>query len=329
MSRAFLELVRRARTAPITEQVFTDCFGFGYAAMEEKLAAFLQEVLAQPTSVPLDMPSEFPKPSLKTATADQIGRILGDWLRMQGNALRATEPVTSKESIYYAGRMLERAYRDDNGLSPDVDPSRRNAHADNASTNAVFGPATAMKPFVVTSDRIHDPRLLAVFGLYEHDTGNDEKAREFLEAAVKSGVDRPAAYVVLAELRYAEAMHRPSGAESKLGASQVDSVLEPLRVALQAAPTEEAVGLLVATWANGEATPDEAAIDQIAKAVSAYPRNSDLAFTSAVLCIRSDHPAQAAALIDEGLVFTTHEATKEYFKQMRSSLNALPASPGR
>jgi hypothetical protein len=124
-------------------------------------------------------------------------------------------------------------------------------------------------------------------------------------------------------------MHRPSGAESKLGASQVDSVLEPLRVALQAAPTEEAVGLLVATWANGEATPDEAAIDQIAKAVSAYPRNSDLAFTSAVLCIRSDHPAQAAALIDEGLVFTTHEATKEYFKQMRSSLNALPASAGR
>jgi hypothetical protein len=323
-ARAFLELVRRSRTAPITEQVFTDCFGFGYAPMEEKLVLFLRSVLAQPTSVQLDMPSEFPKPSLKTATADQIGRILGDWLRMQGNSLISTDPDTSKESLYYGGRMLERAYRDDNGLSPDVDPSRRMEHTDNTTSNAAFGSATAMKPFVVTSDRIHDPGLLAVFGLYEHDAGNDEKAREFLEAAARSGVDRPVAYVVLAGLRYAEAMRAPSETDGKLGASQVESILEPLRVALRVAPTEEAIGLLVATWANGDARPDEADVDEIVKGVLSYPRNSDLAYTSAVLCVRSDYPSQAATLIDEGLVFTTHEATREYFRQMRSSLAPAP-----
>ena len=72
MSRAFLELVRRARREPVTEQVFTECFGFGYAAMEEKLGLFLKAVLAHPTSVDLDMPGSFPEPELKPATADQI-----------------------------------------------------------------------------------------------------------------------------------------------------------------------------------------------------------------------------------------------------------------
>jgi len=47
-----------------------------------------------------------------------------------------------------------------------------------------------MKPFVVSASRLHDPELLAVYGLYEHDTGDDGKAREFLEAAAKAGAVR-------------------------------------------------------------------------------------------------------------------------------------------
>ena len=91
MSRAFLELVRRARSEPVTERVFTECFGFGYAAMEVRLDSFLKVALAQPTSVSLEMPYSFPETEMKPATADQIGRILGDWLRMQGNNLRSKD----------------------------------------------------------------------------------------------------------------------------------------------------------------------------------------------------------------------------------------------
>ena len=54
---AFLEFVRRAQRAPVTEEMFSDCFGCGYKAMEGRLAAFLRKVLARPTSVAWDMPA--------------------------------------------------------------------------------------------------------------------------------------------------------------------------------------------------------------------------------------------------------------------------------
>ena len=116
LHQAYLKLVLRARSEPVTEQLFTECFGFGYAAMEERLGIFLKEVLAQPTSVELNIPPHFEEADLKEATADQIGRILGDWLRMQSNSLRARDPEMSREFLAASGRMLERAYRDDNGL---------------------------------------------------------------------------------------------------------------------------------------------------------------------------------------------------------------------
>ena len=48
-----------------------------------------------------------------------------------------------------AGRMLERAYREDNGLPPDVDVPH-GEHAAPSSQASTLGPAVAMKPFVVT-----------------------------------------------------------------------------------------------------------------------------------------------------------------------------------
>jgi len=60
---------------------------------------------------------------LKRATSDQIGRILGDWLRMRAANVRARDPVMSPQLLAAANRALERAYRQDNGLPPDADPS--------------------------------------------------------------------------------------------------------------------------------------------------------------------------------------------------------------
>ncbi len=58
-SRAFLELVQRARREPITEGTFISCFGFGYATMEEKLTSFLKKALAATTAID-DLPFAFP-----------------------------------------------------------------------------------------------------------------------------------------------------------------------------------------------------------------------------------------------------------------------------
>jgi hypothetical protein len=316
-ARGFRELVRRARLEPVTEKVFTECMGLGFEAMESRLGAFLRAVLAKPTTLDLDIPAGFPRPRLKPATADQIGRILGDWLRMQGDSFRSRDPALSRESFYYAGRMLERAYREDNGMPPDVDPSRASGSPAAVAPNADLGPAVAMKPFIVTAGRIHDSRLLAVYGLYEHDTGDDGKARELLEAAVATGVMRPAAFVVLAKLRFTEASANPAGAGGKLGAGQAASVIEPLRTALRFAPTPDAYSLMIGVWTNCEATPAAADLDEIARGVALYPRNTDLAYNAALLCLQCGLNPQAGALIDKALVFATDPRKRAYLMQLR------------
>jgi hypothetical protein len=326
LSRAFQEFVRRARSEPVTEKVFIECFGFGYDAMKARLDAFLQDVLAKPTSVAWDMPPGTLEPmQLREATSDQIGRILGDWLRMKGDFLRETNPELSRELLYSAGEMLERAYRLDNGLPPDVDATHGAEQSADPARTGGSGPVTTMKPFVVSAERIHDARLLAVYGMYEHDAGDDEKARELLEAAVKADVMRPRAYAVLAQMRFAEAIANPRGAEGKISAQQAAAILDLLTIPLGHGPTPDLFDLIVATWTNCEAKPAEHDIDEMIQGVSTNPRNTDLAYNAAVLCAQSGYPSQAAKLIDMGLVFTTHEINRDYFEQLRATLATAPS----
>jgi hypothetical protein len=327
MSRAFRELVRRARSEPVTERMFNDCFGFGYAEMETRLEAYLKDVLAQPTSIDLDVRLYNPPPELKAATADQIGRILGDWLRMQADSLRIKDPELCGEFSYSAGRMLERAYREDNGFPPDVDPTHGVGGSDRVP-QAAAGPAVAMKPFVVGASHIHDPGLLAVYGLYERDIGNDAKARELLEAAVKARAARPKAYLALAELRYSEAVANPLGAHGKMSARQATWVLDPLTTAPRNSPSPETFSLIVNTWTHCEAKPSLREIKTMSAGATLFPRTTILAYGSALVCAQSGYPGKAAQLIDGGLVFATRQDERDRLERLRSTL-ATPASPGK
>jgi hypothetical protein len=317
LSRAFLEFVRRARREPVTEQVFTDCFGFGYATMEVELGSFLKAVLALPNTVDLDVSVSFSEVDLKEATADQIGRILGDWLRMVGDSVRIKDPARGEEFHRAAGRMLERAYREDNGLPPDVNPAPMGARTAEPGQPAAPGQAVAMKPFVVAADRIHDPGLLAVYGLYEHDIGDDNKAREFLEAAAVARAIRPRACLVLARLRYAEAIAKPAGSKGKLSAQQAAAVLEPLRTALRHSTVSDIYTLMVKTWNHCEAKPSNQDLETIIEGVSLFPRFTALSYSSAVVCAQRGDVARAIELVDRALVFAMNENDRDHLKRLR------------
>jgi hypothetical protein len=327
--KSFRELVRRGRTEPVSEKVFSECFGFGYVAMKAKMDAFLQDVLAKPTSVKWDMSSsELTALHLNDATSDQIGRILGDWLRMKGDFMRESNPELSRELLYSAGKMLERTYRLDNGLPPDVDPSHLGSDSADPSRNGAFGSATTMKPFVVSAERIHDPRLLAVYGMYEHDAGDNDKAKELLEAAIKDDVSRPKAYAVLAQIRYADAEAASGGADGKLSAKQAGFILEPLRTTLAKDPTSDLYDLLIATWTGCDSKPPADDVREIMRGVSLYPRNTDMAYNAAVLCAQDGFNEEAKQLIDMGLVFTTHEINREYFEDLKGKIGKPTAEAG-
>ncbi len=302
--RSFLTVVRRARQEPVTEAVFTECFGFGYATMEVKLESFLKTVLAQPTSIKnLAMPVTFGLPTMKPATADQTGRIIGDWIRMQGETLRPRDPSTARVFLDSAGQMLWRAYRDDNAL-PSQSPSD-----------------------AISANLIQDPRLLAVYGLYEHDAGNDAKAREFLEVAVKADVVRPRAYQVLAELRYAEAVAKPQGTRGMFSASQAVSIVEPLKKALRFPASLPCYELMVDTWGRCEARAGSEDIATIAAGAALFPRSILLAYKAALVSARSGNRLQAEQLVQQGLMFATGAADRSRLEQLRSVLEKTDA-PG-
>jgi hypothetical protein len=329
MSRAFLDLVRRARREPITEDVFRECFGFGYSAMEERLGSFLKKVLAQPTQVELSHLPVVQEPELTDATADQTGRILGDWMRMEGNLLRDGNSALCLEFLDSAGQMLERAYRRDNGLPLRAAAPRMGERPASASPGVKKGEVVVMEPFVVSASRIHDPRLLSVYGLYEHDTGNDARALELLEAAARQRAARPSAYVALAEIRYAQAMAKPLGTGQRLSARQAASVLDPLETALQFAPSPVPYRLIVDTWENCEARPSSRDINRIVEGVETYPRYAYLAYHSALVCARSGYGVEAQKMLGDGERFAAKKQTRESFERLRSSLGLPAASASR
>ena len=306
LSQAFLTLVRRARREPVTEKMFTECFGFGYGVMADKLATFLPKALATPTQIRrLQMPYSFPMPKLRAATPDETGRMLGDWIRMQGETLRLHNSATADNFFDAAGQMLWRAYRDDNALP------------DQANTGSI------------SASQIRDPMLLAIYGLYEFDAGRDDKAREFLTAAVQADVVRPRAYQVLAGLRFAEANARPQGSNGRISRGQAATILEPLSKALRFPASLELYNLMVDTWGRCDAKPATGDLETLRAGTALFPRSLALTFKTALVFARHGYRAQAAELARQGLAFATKPSDRDRLEKLRSILERSPADAAK
>ena len=181
--------------------MFRECFGFGYAPMQSELSHYLIEATKEPIPAedyahPADRPEvreytdqEGPPPRLsRYATPSEVARLLGDWERMEGNALRAGNPALSHVFFEQAGKTLKKAL---NGGE-------------------------------------RDPPLLAVLGLYDYDVGDLGEAHKMLSSATDAGVARPAAYFDLAQLDFDKAEAHPAAAGGMFSANQTASVLKPL-----------------------------------------------------------------------------------------------------
>ena len=315
---ALVALVERARSAPVTEAMFVECFGMTYRKMRAVLAAYLVQQLPAVTHVKVALRIPLTTSYFKPATSDQIGRILGDWLRMRAAFVQERDPLLSRQLLTAANRVMERAYRDDNGLPPDVNP----AHAGTESRSALpsnAGPMVTLSPMVIAANRIRDPLLLAVYGLYEHQSGAIEQARELLEKAAKAHTPRPEAFRVLAGLRYDEAVAHPAGAERKLNIRQVTSVLEPLRVCLERTPGSNAYLLFIDAWEHCDTPPSRDDMAVVSEAVRRFPRNALLVFRAARLSAGAGYAADARAFLEQGLPFASDQA-RTAFGQLRSSL---------
>lgn len=281
---AFERFVDRARVEPVTDAMFRECFGFGFAEMQRRLESYLVRAADEPISLAYNSMAMYPpqRPVLKerNATNAEIARILGNWERMEGNSLKANDPDLSRRYLEEAGKTLLGSY--------------------------------------AKGER--DPRLLAVIGLYEYDLGATTQARGFLEAATQAGVVQPSAYIDLAQLNLAEAEARASASFGRFSFAQTATVLEPLFAARRQSKLTALGYLLMAeAWAHCSEKPLAGNLEAVREGVFYYPRNLSLIYSVAKLHAQWDDNRNAAAVIEQGLKFAEADEAGR-FLQLRATL---------
>lgn len=306
----FVKFVKRQRTEPVTEKLLTECFGQGYAGMEKELMSYLRKTLGTEIQFKMqDPPLGFTgKVPFSPATPDQVGRILGDWQRMQGAALRDSQPARAKEFFDATDRTLSRAWlRNSEWLPTPGDTGKKNL----AGIIEASQVSTAGNP---------DPDFLAVCGLYEYDIGNFQLAKEVLEIAASLHTRRPKAYHVLAELRAREAKAKPEANGGMLSVAQAAYVLQPLKTALAPASSSAPWRLMVDTLVGCESTPSAANLDTVIKGAAQFPRDASLQLETARLCVKAGDRERARDVIDQALPLVVEGEVRNKFLELRDSI---------
>lgn len=212
---AFWTFAARAAEAPVTEEMFEACFGFGFAELRDRLSDYLPETVeAMPRIRPGRLPP-LPDFDVERATPNQIARVRGEWERLAIGYVQRRLPEVREPYIAQARRTLRRAYD--------------------------------------AGDR--DPRLLATLGLCEIDAGEEANARRYLEPAVAGGVRRPRAYFELARLRFADLQRRAPETKRFSFTELAPVITPLRQSLQQAPPLAEAAQLLGEAWARCEFSP--------------------------------------------------------------------------
>jgi hypothetical protein len=195
---------------------------------------------------------------------------------------------------------------------------RLGGHGD-AARNALIAP-------YVRGER--DPRLLAALGLDERQSGNDERAQKFLEAAATAKVDRARAYLELGRLRLAAGRAKPGAAEGQLSDAQVSDILTPLFIARKTRPPMADVYALIAeTWSLSAAPPQRQHFDVVVEGVRLFPRDSALLMQATLLAAKRGFPEEAGGLARLGARISTDPADKDRFQIMASAFQRDVTEP--
>ncbi len=284
----FWNFVRRTATEGASEAALQACLGLSYADLRDRLSDYLPGTLRNRLRLRAAKLVPLPPFTLQLATPNEIGRIKGDWERMEITYVKARHPQYADKYAVQAHRTLTEAYE----------------------------------------KGARDPRLLGVIGLYEVEVGNGAAARSYLEDAARAKVVRPRVYLELARLRYAEAMAIPAAGEQRLSATQANRVLEPLSMAwTQLPPLVDTFFLAAEVWARSASSLGKTHFDLLDEGRRLFPNHSALTYYAALLKATHGDEAGAAAEIAAGLQAAPTAASRVKFEQLRDALQRRnPAS---
>lgn len=280
------------------EAEFRTCFHFGYTGLRDRLSDSLPAAVRDAVTLPGGRLPPDPRLRIRDATPAEIGRIKGEWERLEVAFVQSQHPEYAPRYRELADQTLARARR----LAPD------------------------------------DPGVLTASGLLESDRHRLEAARPYLEAAAMAGVVRPRVYAELARFRLLDALRHPAGPQQEIGIGQAEAILEPLQRALAEQPPLAATYVLMAqAWARCGArlTPGQLAI--LDDGVRRFPRVPELLLYAVLVAANQGRVDEALALDTRGLAASTTPAQRAEFERVRTLLTrakrnapgaAAPRSPG-
>ncbi|MSU47494.1 MAG: hypothetical protein EXS37_00100 [Opitutus sp.] len=177
-----------------------------------------------------------------------------------------------------------------------------------------------------------DPRLLAALGLDEKQSGNDDRARKFLEAAASANVQRARAYLELARLRLDEVRTKARGAGGQLDADQMSRVLTPLFTARKLPPPmADVYGLIAETWSLSAAKPEAEHLAVVIEGVRMFPRDTALLMHATLLAAKRGFPVEAKALAERGVKVSKEAGDQDRFRMIAAAferdVDPKPATP--
>lgn len=279
---AFWRFVNRAASEPVTEELFVEHFGRTFRSVEHDLSSYLGTAVQTEITVNLPRRWKHGKPALRLATEEQVGRVKGEWERMQARSFAPVDPGARLEALERARRTTRRAFE------------------------------------LGTSD----PWLLGLRGLIEVDAGEHETARMFLEEAVRGDIDRPGAFLELARMRLLAAETNPGSRYGTISTGQLMSVLEPLAAARTQQPLMADVYMLMAdACAQSGALMDPQYLRMLAEGVRLFPRNVDLVCRVAEVHAGSGLRVIAHEMIEQSLTLAHGAVARERLESLQTSLS--------
>ncbi|MBI5767589.1 MAG: hypothetical protein HZA93_07325 [Verrucomicrobia bacterium] len=174
-----------------------------------------------------------------------------------------------------------------------------------------------------------EPELLAALGLDERLAGNTDRAKKFLEAAMKAKAPRPKAYLELARIRYAAVNQALASREDKrLGEAQAADVLEPLAAARSVPPPmAEIYELAAEVLGRSTKKPSKEDLRFINEGVSKFSRRPVLLVRSADLNLRHGNPEDARNIITFGLKVLPNSPARLALETLSRELPPEPVVP--
>lgn len=278
---AFWRFVEISSRRGVSEALFRECFALDYATAQTELAAYLPQAVRRTLRFRPARLKKLPPLALRNATDSELGRIKGDWERLEIAYVKTIAPELTQKYLDQARRTLQRAYE-------------RGAR---------------------------DSGLLAVMGLCEIDAGEDAAAREYLETAALLGPMRPKAWYELARLRLAEFRARAVETENRITTEQAAAVLRPLFTARESdPPLPEVYELIAEVWEACAVAPNRGHLLVLDEGIRFFPRQSSLVYRAAELNLRNGFQPAAIELVTLGLSGASDDATRQRFLALQEQL---------